>query len=225
MGFVPPCPVACPIPSPRPHLREEPAGAAPSVEHPLGEESAELAAGERPAPHPAAERLRCPPQQVRLPGLLRCRGTDGSARDSCQPGCREWCWQGHPPTPAGTGCCMQEPPAPQNSPQLLPRRAPLAQCKGEERGVTAARGSAPTQGRAGAPNHHSPTPDSRGCPHASYPSRIKGLDMPPGISYPIPTPAQSWASPNPSSSQILALGTPQNWEVAMLHEGPWYPPA
>lgn len=82
------------------------------------------------------------------------------------------CGQGHPPNPKGMGCCVQEPPAPSpHSPQLLPRRAPLAQCKGEERGVTVTRGSAPTQGRAGAPNHHSP-PDSHGCPHTSSPSRI-----------------------------------------------------
>ena len=104
----------CPIPSPRPHLRQKSAGAAPGVEHPLGEESAELAAGERPASHPAAALPRRPPQQIRLPGLLRCQDREGLARGRCQAGCGG---TGDPPTPAGTGCCVQESPVP---PQTAP---------------------------------------------------------------------------------------------------------
>ena len=133
-------------------------------------------------------------------------------RGSCRAARRGTvCWQGRPPTPAGMGHCMRGhdgTPSPP-SPQLLPRRAPWAQCKGEERGVTAtpvpARPQlAPIQGSAGSPNYCSP-PDSRGWPHASTISRRRGLDTSPGISCPIPTPTQSWAPPNPPLSLLLAL--------------------
>lgn len=114
VGSAPPCPVSCPIPSPRPHLRQEAAGAAPGVEHPLGEESAELAAGERPAPHPAAGLPRRPPQQIRLPGLLRCQDREGVARGRCQAGCGG---QGIPPPQQGRDAACR-------SPQSLPKQPP-----------------------------------------------------------------------------------------------------
>lgn len=85
-GSAPSCPIPSPpsapqphpIPVPQPYLGEEAPGAASGMEHPLDEEGAELLAGERPAPHPVAGLPGHPAQQVRLPGLLRCKGRDGS---------------------------------------------------------------------------------------------------------------------------------------------------
>lgn len=194
------------------------------MEHPLDEEGTELLAGQCPAPHPAAGLPGRPAQQVRLPGLLCCGGRDGSGSG---PGTAGGEGQGFmsgnvpggrcagrvvSPTLVGMGCCMQgcngSPPDPP-SPQLLPRRGPWTQCKGEERRViatpmSAQPGLALTQGRAGSPNNHSPPTHCHGCPHTSSICR-RGLSTFPGISCPIPSPAQSQAPPNQPLSPLLAL--------------------
>lgn len=167
-----------------PYLREEAPGAASGMEHPLDEEGTELLAGQRPAPHPVAGLPGRPAQQVRLPGLLCWGSRDVSGSG---PGTASGEGQGImsgdvrgercagrvvSPTLVGMGCCMQgckgSPPDPPN-PQLLPRRGPWTQCKGDERRVTATSmsaqpGLALTRGRAGSPNNHRPPPTAMAAP-------------------------------------------------------------
>lgn len=100
---------------------------------------------------------------------------------------------------AGT---RQEPSSPPRPP-LLPRRAPRAQCKGEERGVIAtlapARPGQHNPGQSHLPRLSQPPPDSCDSPHASPVSRRRGPGYIPWDFVSHPNPCKEPGSPKPTT--------------------------